>query len=374
MDAGSWDAGGWRFEASSFPLQASRFLLLLGALLAFGSPALPAEPPHARILLYHRVGDDRYPSTNVSTEAFREQLSWLAENGFTVVPTEAIEGFLLRGEPLPQRAVVLHFDDGYRSVYENAFPLLRERGLPFTVLLPTEAVDRGYPDYVTWEMVREMVSGGASIGAHGHRHLRLGAPEPGESPGAFGERIRGELREGEEQLQRRGYPPRWLAYPYGEYSGEVLRQAREAGYSLGFSQDAGAIGRSHDPFRLPRFAVVGTLADMAVFTERMAYLPLVLHDLEPLPGPLPGVPGGESPPAFAATVGNPHEYQPGVVNLFVSELGRREAHFDPATGRITAAGGEPLTLRLNRVLVSLRHTATGRFALGSWLLIRPHAP
>ncbi|MFU8856920.1 MAG: polysaccharide deacetylase family protein [Deferrisomatales bacterium] len=358
-----------RLQSSSFKLLASRFLLLLGALLAFGSPALPAEPPHARVLLYHRVGDPRYPSTNVSTEAFRAQLDWLAENGFTVVPTEAIEGFLLRGQGLPDRAVAIHFDDGFRSVYDNAFPLLRERGLPFTVLLPTEAVDGQYPDYVTWEMVREMAGAGASIGAHGHRHLALGTPEPGEEPPAYLQRIREELRKGARRLARQGFPAAWVAYPYGEYGAEVLREAREAGFTLGFSQDTGALGRSHDPLCLPRFAVVGTLAEMPVFIERMGYLPLALEAPEPAPGAL----GAADPPRFAAVVRDPGAYVPDSLSLFVSELGRWEAHFDPASGRVVGAGGEPLTLRRNRVLVSLRHAATGRFAVGSWLLLRPES-
>lgn len=328
----------------------------------------PPEPAHARVLLYHRVGDARYPSTNVSTGAFRAQLAWLRDNGFTVISTAQLEGFVLRGEPVPERAVAIHFDDGYRSVYENAFPVLREFGYPFTVLLPTEALDRGYPDYMTWEMVGELAGAGASFGAHGHRHLRLGAPEAGESAQAYVLRVREELREGAERLKRRGIEARWVAYPYGEYNDTVLREAREAGFALGFSQDAGALGRGHDPLCLPRFAVVGTVAEMATFTERMGYLPLVLSDQTPPAGP---VPGGALPARLSAAVAEPQEYRPGTVNVFISELGRREARFDPGSGRIEADGGATLTRRLNRVLVTLRHGPTGRFALGSWLLVHP---
>jgi peptidoglycan/xylan/chitin deacetylase (PgdA/CDA1 family) len=343
--------------------------LAVPAFASAPSPAnAPAEPPHARVLLYHRVGDARYPSTNVSAEAFRAQLQWLRDNGFTVISTQRLEAFLLRGEPLPDRAVAIHFDDGYRSVYEHAFPALRELGLPFTVMLPTEALDRGYSDYMTWEMVGELAAAGASFGAHGHRHLRLGAPEPGESADAYVGRIREELRGGAERLRSRGFEPRWVAYPYGEYNDTVLREARQAGFALGFSQDAGALGRDHDPFCLPRFAVVGTVGEMATFTERMGYLPLVLRSQTPAPGP---VPGGALPPRLSAAVAQPQEYRPGTVNVFVSELGRRESRFDPASGRIEAEGGASLTRRLNRVLVTLRHGPTGRFALGSWLLVHP---
>ena len=352
-------------------------LLALGPALTLAVPGAgagptpanaPVGPPHARVLLYHRVGDARHPSTNVSAEAFRAQLEWLRDHGFTVVSTERLEAFVLRGEPLPERAVAIHFDDGYRSVYENAFPVLREFGYPFAVLLPTEALDRGYPDYMTWEMVGELAGAGASFGVHGHRHLRLGAPEPGESAQSYVLRVRGELGEGAARLKRRGIEARWVAYPYGEYNDTVLREAREAGFALGFSQDAGALGRGHDPLCLPRFAVVGTVAQMTTFTERMDYLPLVLSQQVPLAGP---VPGGTLPPRLSAVVADPHEYRPGTLNVFVSELGRREGRFDPASGRIQAQGDAVLTRRLNRVLVTLRHGPTGRFALGSWLLVHP---
>jgi len=346
--------------------RAAAAAILLGNLVVASSLCLGAEPPHARVLLYHRVGDARHPSTNVSTEAFRGQMEWLRDQGFHVVPTESLERFLLQGKPLPERAVVLHFDDGYRSVFENAVPVLREFGYPFTVYLPTEAVDRGYPDFVTWDMARAMAGEGASFGAHGRRHLRLGAPEAGEPAVGYGDRIREEFQEGARRLASRGFEARWLAYPYGEYNDEVLRQAKVAGFSLAFSQDPGAIGRTHDPYRLPRFAVVGASADMSVFTERMGYLPLVLESESPPPGPLAGtVPG-----VLGATVPGAQDYDPATVNVFLSEQGRLESRFDPNTGRVTAEAGSPLRRRLNRALVSVRHRDTGRFALGAWLLIQ----
>ncbi len=347
--------------------RAAAAALLFAILLGSGSPFAATEPPHARVLLYHRVGDPRYPSTNVSAEAFRDQMGWLRDHDFRVVTTEALERFLLRGEPLPERAVVIHFDDGYRSVFENALPVLREFGYPFTVFLPTEAVERGFPDFVTWDMAQVMVDAGASVGAHGHRHLRLGGGEAGEGAARPGDGVGEEFLEGARRLRERGFAARWLAYPYGEYSEAVLGQAREAGFSLAFSQDPGAIGRSHDPHRLPRFAVVGSSAEMATFAERMGYLPLLLGSETPPPGLL----DEGAPTVVGAVVPAPQDYDPGTVSVFLSEQGRLEARFDPRTGRVTAQTGGVLHRRLNRVLVSLRHRDTGKFALGAWLLIQP---
>ncbi|GAB4254551.1 MULTISPECIES: polysaccharide deacetylase family protein [Deferrisoma] len=335
----------------------------LGFAAAGGATPVPEEP--VRILLYHRVGDGRYPTTNVTVEAFRAQMEWLRDNGFTVVSTRDLEAHLLDGRLLPPKPVVLQFDDGYRSVLETAWPVLREFGYPFTVFLPTRALDDGYSDYLTWEEVEGLAREGVEFGVHGHRHLRLGRPRDGEASEEYRSRVRVEFARSAERFQAHGLEPRWVAYPYGEYGPAVLEACRELGFRLGFTQDPGAVPPGGDPFRIPRFAVVGSLADLGTFQERMTYGALLLRDLEPPPGPL----AAADVPRFAGRLVEPERYEPGV-NLFVSEAGRLDARYDAATGRFEAPGFR-LTRRINRVLVSARERATGRFALASWLLVGP---
>ncbi len=342
------------------------FVRVLTAVLLLFASSVRAEDLVARVLLYHRVADARYPSTNVSREAFRAQLEWLGDNGFSVVSTADMEGALLGRRPLPDKAVVIHFDDGYRSVFDEAFPVLREFGVPFTVFLPAEAIDKDYPDFVTWEMVAEMARHGGAFGVHGVRHLRL---EPGEArEGAS--RSEEEFRGGAERLLARGIEPRWLAYPYGEYTERTMQEAERAGFSLAFSQDPGSIGARSPRFRLPRFAVVGSVGDMATFRERMAYRPLTLEAQEPPFGFLStGRPG-----VFRAKVADPGRYEAGSASVFVSELGKLPARFDASSGVVSAQGGQPLRRRFNRVLVSLREKAGGAYAVGSWVLLNDSAP
>ncbi len=333
--------------------------------LLFASSVL-AEDLVARVLLYHRVADARYPSTSVSREAFRAQLEWLGDKGFSVVSTADLEGALLKGKRLPEKSVVIHFDDGYRSVFEEAFPVLRELGVPFTVFLPVEAIDKEYPDFVTWEMVAEMARHGGTFGVHGVRHLRL---EPGEV-GQGTSRSEEEFRGGAARLRTRGFEPRWLAYPYGEYTERTMQEAQREGFTLAFSQDPGSVGVRSPRFRLPRFAVVGSVGDMATFRERMAYRPLTLEAQEPPFGFLDTT----SPAVFRARVADPGRYEAGSASVFVSELGKLPARFDASTGLVSAPGGQVLRRRLNRVLVSLREKAGGGYAVGSWVLLDASAP
>ena len=103
-----------------------RVFAALLVLCTLGCATAVLAAPELRILLYHRVGDDRYPTTNVPIDGFRQQMQYLADEGYTVVFTREVETFLLEGKALPDKAVAIQFDDGFRTVYDNAFPILKE--------------------------------------------------------------------------------------------------------------------------------------------------------------------------------------------------------------------------------------------------------
>ena len=114
-----------------------RIFSLLIFLLFFTGPLAAAEIPEkaaavdvsengVTVLIYHRFGENTYPTTNISLDRFREQLEYLKNNDYTVISLEMLLGYLTKNTSLPPRCVVLTMDDGYRSVYEKAWPLLQE--------------------------------------------------------------------------------------------------------------------------------------------------------------------------------------------------------------------------------------------------------
>lgn len=140
-----------------------------------------------RILIYHQVGSGIDHEMSVTLEAFEAQIEWLVQTGSVVSLDEAVKR---RGEPRAEDLYVLSFDDGYRDVYENAFPLMEERGLPFVLYLtsgPIEAPDdfANWPgEPLRWREVRTMMASGLmTLGAHTHTHpdLRLVDPVAAES-------------------------------------------------------------------------------------------------------------------------------------------------------------------------------------------------
>ena len=145
-----------------------------------GLSVIPGGPSSgASLLIYHRVGGGSRDELDVSVEQFRAQLDALA--GQQVTPLDDAVDALQRGDTAPR--VVLTFDDGFRDVYENAWPELRRRELPFTIYLTTGYVgesmrwegstarEQGAPA-LTWTQLREMVDSGlCTIGNHTHTHV-----------------------------------------------------------------------------------------------------------------------------------------------------------------------------------------------------------
>ena len=83
----------------------------------------------AVVLMYHRFGEDRFPSTSIRVEQFQAHLKYLKDSGYTVVPLADVHAAINDGSPLPGRAVAITIDDAYRSVYDVAFPIFRQKNV-----------------------------------------------------------------------------------------------------------------------------------------------------------------------------------------------------------------------------------------------------
>ena len=170
------------------------------------------RPSGLRILIYHQVGSGRSHEMNVTLDAFRRQLDWLQAYG-NIVGLE--EGIARRAEPDSNRLFVLTFDDGYIDVFENAFPLMKERALPFTLYLTSGPIESpsSFPHWpgepLTWDQIRSMSESGlVTIGAHTHSHpdLRDVAEEV----------VANELDQSNDLIAKRtGVVPKHFTYPKG---------------------------------------------------------------------------------------------------------------------------------------------------------------
>lgn len=328
---------------------------------AGGKPRLDAT-----IFIYHRVGEAKYPTTNVSVERLKEQLAFLAANQYNVIPLSELIDAVENGRGLPSKTAVITFDDGYRSVYTAAWPLLRSYGFPFTVFLYVQAVERGYPDFLTWEEVGEMKAAGVDFQDHSYSHHRLADWPAGMDEQAYRAWIGADLAKGFQVLQERlGYPPRFFAIPYGEYNSIVIEEAKKTGYAAVFTQDPGSVSDETDPFLVPREPILGReWGEIKHFIEVLDRADLPVKEMEPALAPL----GDEVPSRFGARLLHPERYRPDSFGIYVSELGWQPATL--AGDHVYVENSRPLTRRLNRVMVSAKEKESGRTALRFWLLMR----
>jgi len=307
--------------------------LLLGLLLlSCLSPARPAEaggtrPRPVTVLLYHRFDDARYPSTNISKAALEEQLAFLKKEGYRFLDMPAFIAILEGRREASGREVLVTVDDGYRSVYEVAWPLFRREGVPFVLFLSTGPVEKGYRSIMTWEQIEEMAASGVLIANHTESHPHLGLREKGEDEAAYRARVRREIVTARDRLARHGISNPYFAYPYGEYNDVVRDEVRRAGYDLAFSQNPGVAYAGCDRMRVDRMAIVGGNMTLEAFRKKLSRLPLearrelpaaVRHD-----GSIPGI---------RLRIAEPDRYRPGQVNLFLSEKGRLDHRYDRSTG------------------------------------------
>jgi peptidoglycan/xylan/chitin deacetylase (PgdA/CDA1 family) len=325
------------------------------------------RPGYVTVLLYHRFGESKYPTTNISPEKFREQLQYLRDEQYRVLSMDEFRTLLENKEPFPQKSVLITIDDAYRSIYENAFPLLMEFAYPFTLFANTSPLYSSSSGFMTWEMLEEMRAAGVTIGNHSHFHPRLGRPQEGQTREEYAAWVRKDLLKAQRSLSDHGMDSDLLAYPYGEYNETVLAVARELGFALMFAQDEGGVDEWTDAERIPRVAIVGADLDMERFVFKLNLAPLHVVDLAPQAIDLE-----QNPPAsFSLRLAEPQRYRPGIINMFLSEWGRLEAQYDAATGVLSHSNSDTLMRPMNRLIVTAREKDGGHFSMFSRLYFRP---
>lgn len=243
-------------------LAAGLALLLAPAILQAQSAA------QAVILQYHHVGSATPPVTSISTEDLRKHLEFLRDEGFSVLRLEEVLQALRTGAALPERSAVLSFDDGYRSVYDEAWPLLQEFGYPFTIFVTAGLVTSNGRLYASWEQLREMGAAGATLANHTMSHAYMVERAANESEAEWRQRMRSEIEDAEALIAAEtGQSHKLLAWPYGEYDAALQALVQELGY-IGIGQHSGPVNASSDFTALPRFPVSGIYASMRTFPTK----------------------------------------------------------------------------------------------------------
>jgi peptidoglycan/xylan/chitin deacetylase (PgdA/CDA1 family) len=299
--------------------------------------AEPVADNGAVVVMYHRFGEVGHTATNIKLDQFENHIEELASGRYNVLPLPEIVAALAEGRSLPERSLAITIDDAFLSVYTQAWPRLRAAGLPFTLFVATEPVERNYPGYMNWSQLRRMLAGGGvTIAAHGVTH--------GSMVGRSLEYARREIARGRAEIRARlDVTPGLFAYPFGEYGRDLRDLVADLGFTAAFGQHSGAIARTSDRYALPRFPFNESYGDLERFRLVANSLPIPAVDITPSD---PLLSAANNPPPYGFTLlegfGSPERIACYAVGqtLRVEQLGSRRIEvrlseaFRPGRNRI----------------------------------------
>src|SRR2546421_8167356 len=225
------------------------------------------------IFCYHRLVDKvRYPGTEITPAAFEAQMKELKDKGVTVISMQDLLAWKRGEKSIPPRCAVITFDDGWKSQYEVAWPILKKLGYTFTMFMYTEGVagaSLGGGQAITWEMLADMRDNGIDIEAHTATHQDLREGHTIMVMGPDRKRTKKKLTGAEyeqwvqnevvgcKQLleQRLGIRVNCFAVPFGTYNEHVKEIARNAGYEAMFTVYGQPIRYTSPMDALGRYAI-----------------------------------------------------------------------------------------------------------------------
>lgn len=216
------------------------------------------------ILCYHRFGRSNGGAASnkmtVPAAAFAAQLAWLKQNDYQVIRLADLRAWLDGQRTLPLKSVVITVDDGYASFFHQAYPLLKQYGMPATLFVHTDFIGAG--DGVDWGELQEMSrSGLIDVQSHSRTHRNLIEHPAGESEAAYQQALLNEIKAPRDLLaQRLDNKQTLYAYPYGDANEAVLAMLGKHNYQLAVTVNAGGNAFFSQPLMLRRTMIFGDMS------------------------------------------------------------------------------------------------------------------
>lgn len=249
-------------------------LLALVGLMTFSAHAVV-------ILQYHHVSETTPVATSVTPAQFREQMQFLADDGFKVIPLSQVVAAIKQKQDLPAKTIAITFDDGYRSIATTAHPILKEFGFPYTLFVAIEPIKQKVAEMMTWDELIQLSKDGADIANHSWAHEHLIHTLENESQAQWLARIKANILDTEKAIaDATGHNFNMLAYPYGEYNQALQEMLTENGF-VALGQQSGAAGPYSPLTALPRFPVAGQYADLISLKVKLYSLNMPVIALSP---------------------------------------------------------------------------------------------
>ena len=231
-----------------------------------------AEESNITVLMYHRVGDDRYPSTSISTELFEKHIEYLVEENINVLPITELSRYLKKEISLTNKTVFITIDDAYRSFFQNGFPILKKNKLPFGIFVSSDYVSNAEKsEFMSWSMLKEVSNNNGHILNHSKSHESLLEMDI--------QRLKKEVEQNQIEIEKKiGEQPKIFSYPYGESSKSIEEVIKILNYEIAFSQHSAPIHLDQNKYRLPRYALNDEFGSLKRFKMIIQTKPLEIFE------------------------------------------------------------------------------------------------
>ena len=222
-------------------------------------------------LMYHRFEENKYPSTNIRINDFKEHLKIIEDNNIKFINPKDFENELKNNKL--QRKILLTIDDGFLSFYENAWPILKSKRTPFILFISTREI--GAYNYMSWEQIKEISKEDfVEIGNHSHTHEYL-ADEDNET-------IKKDIEKSISIFKKNlGNNSNFFSYPFGEYSNNFKNIIKEFGFKYAFGQHSGVMDETKDFYELPRYPINEKYGEIKRFKSLTKTLPFKYKNIYP---------------------------------------------------------------------------------------------
>ena len=201
----------------------------------------------AHIFVLHRVGDNRYPSTNISVKLLEKDLKYLKSHNYKIVTLSALVKRIKKHQNI-NKYVVFTIDDTFKSFYKNGLPLFKKYKAPFTLFVYVQSAEEHFGDYMTWKQIKNASKYG-ELGIHSWAHPHLAMLSNKE--------IIDDTKKAIYYFKKHmGYVPNMYAYPYGEYNKRVKFIIKKF-FKIICNQNIGAIDLNTPVDDLDRIAITG---------------------------------------------------------------------------------------------------------------------
>ena len=222
-------------------------------------------------LMYHRFEENKYPSTNIKMDVFKEHLKEIQSQGIEFIDLKKFQNSFK--EKIDKNYLLLTIDDAYESFYKNAWPILKNNKIPFILFVSTREVNKS--GYMTWSQIKDIEKNDwVTIGNHSHSHDYLIDWNV--------DKIEADLKESIKIFKNElGHSPKIFSYPFGEYSSQLKNIVKNLEFKFAFGQHSGVIDPTKDPLELPRFPINEKYGEIKRFKSIIKTLPFPFEIITP---------------------------------------------------------------------------------------------